>query len=66
MYEPYDHESRLPERWRNPSLSEAQIALMVEEEVERNSSLVTVLSAQLGLDAATLDNLFITASQVSL
>ena len=27
--------------------------------IERNSSLVTVLSAQLGLDAATLDNLFL-------
>ena len=27
--------------------------------IERNSSLVTVLSAQLGLDAATMDNLFL-------
>ncbi len=27
--------------------------------IDRNSSLVTVLSAQLGLDAATLDNLFL-------
>ena len=37
----------------------AQIEWEYATVIERNSSLVTVLSAQLGLDAATLDNLFL-------
>lgn len=37
----------------------AQIEWEYATVIERNSPLVTVLSAQLGLDAATLDNLFL-------
>lgn len=40
----------------------AQIEWEYATVIERNSSLVTVLSAQLGLDAATLDNLFLAGS----
>ena len=40
----------------------AQIEWEYATVIERNSSLVTVLSAQLGLDAATLDSLFLAGS----
>ena len=35
MNDNHDHEDRRPERRRTPAITEAQIALMVEEEVER-------------------------------